>query len=309
MTSLHTLLESIEARVNQVGTDEFSQVLEVLRLMQALKKAIEQRDLYIDLIGKYEDETTAGFIERRNAELAAILSGETALQKLRDEFLNSTATKIDKCPECGFHSIAKLEDACLSALQAKAVEFDERSMIETATDMAQEFMDGLDGPCLGDYKAFALECYRRQFEQTKAQVAALKHATKVAQDKVFEERKIRAQQFDIIVQAKVAEIERLKAEHIEMMDRLKEDDRKVVDELKAEIRQLSAKLEATEKRQDLINGDVVHECDLKLIDMQMKLIDMQMKLDDALKEIERLNRALSDQIKENNQVKEVGNKK
>src|SRR4051812_2702206 len=74
-TPLHRLLERIEARVNQVGTDEFSQ-LEILRLVQALKTAIEQRDLYIDLIGKYEDETTAGFIERRNAELAAILSGE-----------------------------------------------------------------------------------------------------------------------------------------------------------------------------------------------------------------------------------------
>ena len=31
--------------------------------------------------------------------------------------------------------------------------------VEAARDMAQEFADGLDGPCLGDFQSFALDCF------------------------------------------------------------------------------------------------------------------------------------------------------
>lgn len=41
-----------------------------------------------------------------------------SLEELKNEFINQASNNIDKCPECGFHSASKLEDAWDAAIKA-----------------------------------------------------------------------------------------------------------------------------------------------------------------------------------------------
>lgn len=67
----HDLIDEIEI------DDSKAFINGALFLLPVLMKAIEQRDLYISLIGKYDDETDDTFTEYRNSELITLLKGET----------------------------------------------------------------------------------------------------------------------------------------------------------------------------------------------------------------------------------------
>jgi len=65
-----------------------------------------------------------------------------SLEELKNEFINQASNNIDKCPECGFHSLSKLEDAWDAAI--KAVSEREKKLVDILSQI------NIDNPSFED---------------------------------------------------------------------------------------------------------------------------------------------------------------
>lgn len=88
----------------------------------------------------------------------------TDINKVRDEladqFTNSAAGNAERCMECGYHTIVKVEDAfkagfdaAIAHLSKQSVAFDKRQAVKAFAD-ARENKDGADSLTTGDILEF-----------------------------------------------------------------------------------------------------------------------------------------------------------
>lgn len=74
-----------------------------------------------------------------------------SLEELKNEFLNQASNNVDKCPECGFYSLSKLEDAWDAAI--KAVSEREKKFIKR-TEAAISFLDGINDKTIAEIEVY-----------------------------------------------------------------------------------------------------------------------------------------------------------
>lgn len=74
MKSLHEMLEEFKKRCEAYAPRPWS--YDIPRLLAALEKCIEQRDMYIKLCGTWPNETHDDIIDSNNFNLEKILQGD-----------------------------------------------------------------------------------------------------------------------------------------------------------------------------------------------------------------------------------------